>query len=305
MSMTAATDRLPGGRELTTVARARPRSLWRDAYHRLIRNRAAVAGGLMFGVIILMAILAPLLLPHDPNALNPRQSLQPPSVANWFGTDQFGRDILSRIILGSRISVVMGLVAVTIAVTGGSFMGLLVGYYQGLLDMVVGRLVDVMFAFPGILLALVVIAILGPDLSSAMIAVGISAMPLYIRVVRGSVLSLRHVEYVEAARVSGASDLRIVLRHVLPNILAPIIVLASLGIASAIIAGAALSFLGLGVRPPTPDWGEMLSNSRAYLSSAWWMSTFPGLAIVIMVMSINLLGDGLRDALDPRMRDRA
>jgi peptide/nickel transport system permease protein len=170
--------------------------------------------------------------------------------------------------------------------------------------MVVGRLVDVMFAFPGILLALVVIAILGPNLISAMIAVGISAMPLYIRVVRGSVLSLRTTEYIEAARVMGGSDLRIVLRHILPNTLAPIIVLASLGIASAIIAGAALSFLGLGIRPPTPDWGEMLSNSRAYLNSAWWLSTFPGLAIVIMVMSINLLGDGLRDALDPRLQGK-
>lgn len=305
MSMTATTsNRAATGGALAMAAGRKPRSLWRDAYRRLIRNKAAVAGGIIFILIIVTAVAAPLLAPHNPIALNPRQSLQEPGATYWLGTDQFGRDILSRIIFGARVSVLMGLVAVTIAVTGGSLVGLLVGYYQGLLDMIVGRLVDVMFAFPGILLALVVIAILGPDLISAMIAVGISAMPLYIRVVRGSVLSLRGMEYVEAARVVGGSDPRIVLRHILPNTLAPIIVLSSLGIASAIIAGAALSFLGLGIRPPTPDWGEMLSNSRAYLNSAWWLSTFPGLAIVIMVMSINLLGDGLRDALDPRLQAR-
>jgi peptide/nickel transport system permease protein len=304
MTMTVTTNqRAVSGHGLAAAA-GRPRSLWRDAYRRLLRNKGAVVGGIVFVLIILMALTAPLLAPHDPIALSPRQSLQQPNATFWFGTDQFGRDVLSRIISGARVSVAMGLVAVTIAVTGGSLIGLLVGYYQGWLDMAVGRLVDVMFAFPGILLALVVIAILGPDLISAMIAVGISAMPLYIRVVRGSVLSLRTTEYIEAARVMGGSDLRIVLRHILPNTLAPIIVLASLGIASAIIAGAALSFLGLGIRPPTPDWGEMLSNSRAYLSSAWWLSTFPGLAIVIMVMSINLLGDGLRDALDPRLQDK-
>jgi peptide/nickel transport system permease protein len=179
---------------------------------------------------------------------------------------------------------------------------LLAGYYRGVVDMLVGRLVDVMLAFPGILLALVIIAILGPDLASAMIAIGVSAMPVYIRVVRGSVLSLRSSEYIEAARVIGGNDARILLRHMLPNVLAPVIVLASLGIPSAIVSGAALSFLGLGVRPPTADWGEMLSNGRAYLNSAWWLSTFPGLAIMLIVISINLLGDGLRDALDPRMR---
>lgn len=282
----------------------KPRSLWQDAWRRLRRNKGAVGGGIIFLLIIAFAIAAPVLTPHDPIAINPRASLQQPGATYWFGTDQFGRDVLTRIIFGARVSLVMGLVAVTIAVTGGSLVGMLVGYHQGMLDFVVGRLVDVMFAFPGILLALVVIAILGPDLVSAMIAVGISAMPLYIRVVRGTVLSLRGTEYVEAARVIGCTSPRILRRHILPNILAPIIVLASLGIASAIIAGAALSFLGLGVRPPTSDWGEMLSNSRAYLNSAWWLSTFPGLAIVTLVMSINLLGDGLRDALDPRLRDR-
>jgi peptide/nickel transport system permease protein len=181
-------------------------------------------------------------------------------------------------------------------------LGLVSGYFRGVTDMLVSRLVDVMLAFPGILLALVVIAILGTNLSSAMIAVGVSGMPIFIRVVRGSTLSAREYQYVEAARVVGCGNFRILFRHVMPNVAAPIIVLATLGIPSAIIAGAALSFLGLGIKPPTADWGEMLSNGRSFMSTAWWLSTFPGLALMIMVMAINLFGDGLRDALDPRMK---
>jgi peptide/nickel transport system permease protein len=279
-----------------------PRSLWRDAFRKLLLNKGAVIGGVFFLLIVLIALLAPVLVPHDPVQLNARNSLRPPDREFLLGTDQFGRDILSRIIYGSRISVTMGLVAVSISVTGGTILGLMAGYYRGATDTLVGRLVDVMLAFPGILLALVIIAILGPDLMNAMIAVGISATPLYIRVVRGSVMSVAQLEYIEAARVSGANNLRILVRHVLPNVSAPIIVLASLGIPSAIIAGAALSFLGLGVKPPTPDWGEMLSSGRQFMSVAWWLSTFPGLAIVLLVLAINLLGDGLRDALDPRVR---
>jgi peptide/nickel transport system permease protein len=239
---------------------------------------------------------------HDPNKLNARHSLRAPGREYWMGTDQFGRDIVTRIMYGARVSLMMGFVAVAISVTIGSLIGLLAGYYRGGVDMFAGRLVDVMLAFPGILLALVIIAVLGPNLRSAMIAIGISAMPIFIRVVRSSVLSLRGSEYVEAARVMGGSDARILLRHIMPNVLAPVIVLASLGIPAAIISGAALSFLGLGVQPPTADWGEMLSNGRAYLNTAWWLSTFPGVAIMVLVISINLLGDGLRDALDPRMR---
>jgi peptide/nickel transport system permease protein len=284
------------------LSRIRPRSLWRDAFHKLLLNKGAVGGGIIFVIIVIVAIAAPLLAPHDPIGLSPRDSLRSPGLRFWMGTDQFGRDILSRVIYGARISVTMGFVAVSISVTSGTALGLVAGYYRGLTDSLVGRLVDVMLAFPGILLALVIIAILGPDLRNAMIAVGISAMPLYIRVVRGSVLSVAQAEYIEAARVSGANDLRILTRHVLPNVLAPIIVLASLGIPSAIIAGAALSFLGLGVRPPTADWGEMLSSGRQFMNTAWWLSTFPGIAIVVMVLAINLLGDGLRDALDPRVR---
>ncbi len=284
-----------------SVARAH-RGLWLDVLARLLRNRAAVAGGVVFLLLVLVALAAPLLAPYDPVKLNPVDSLLPPGQPYVFGTDSFGRDVLSRVIFGAQTSLVMGLVAVAISVTSGSVLGLIAGYYRGTVDILVMRLADVMLAFPGILLALVVIAVLGPNLVSAMIAVGISAMPVYLRVVRGSVLSVREREYVEAARVLGARDARILARHIFPNVLAPVIVLATLGIPNAIIAGAALSFLGLGVKPPTPDWGAMLAQGRDFLSTAWWLSTFPGLAIVITVLSINLLGDGLRDALDPRLK---
>jgi peptide/nickel transport system permease protein len=278
------------------------RSLWSDALRRLLANRGAAVGGIIFLLIIVIAIIAPVLAPSNPIKLNVVDSLQAPSSRHWLGTDQFGRDILSRIIYGSRISVAMGVVAVAISVVGGSVLGLVSGYFRGVTDMLVSRLVDVMLGFPGILLALVVIAVLGTNLSSAMIAVGVSGMPIFIRVVRGSTLSAREYQYVEAARVVGCGHTRILFRHVMPNVAAPIIVLATLGIPSAIIAGAALSFLGLGIKPPTADWGEMLSNGRSFMSTAWWLSTFPGLALMIMVMAINLFGDGLRDALDPRMK---
>lgn len=298
----AAVHSLPAHDELASLHSKRARSLWGDALRQLARNKAAVGGLIVFALIILMAILAPLLAPHNPVKLNPVDSLIPPGRRYWMGTDSFGRDQLSRIIYGARISVQMGFVAVLIAVVCGSVLGLLSGYYRGLVDLVIGRLTDVLLAFPGILLALVIIAILGPNLHSAMIAVGISAMPTFIRVVRSSALAVSEREYVTAARVIGGRDIHILARHILPNVLAPVIVLATLGIPSAIIAGAALSFLGLGVVPPTPDWGGMLSDGRSYITSAWWLSTFPGLAIVFMVLAINLFGDGLRDALDPRQK---
>jgi peptide/nickel transport system permease protein len=280
----------------------RGRSLWGDALRRLARNRGAAVGGLVFLLVVLLALAAPVLAPHDPVRLNVVESLEAPGARHWLGTDQFGRDVLSRIIYGSRVSVAMGIVAVAISVGAGSMLGLLAGFYRGPVDLVVMRLVDVMLAFPGILLALVIIAVLGPDLKSAMIAVGISGMPLFIRVVRASTLAVRDLHYVEAAQATGCGDLRVLARHVLPNVLTPIIVLVTLGIPSAIVAGAALSFLGLGIKPPTPDWGEMLSRGRAFMGTAWWLSTFPGLAIAIVVLAINRFGDGLRDALDPRMK---
>jgi len=271
------------------------------ALRRLRRNRAAIAGLIVFGLIVLMALTAPWIAPYNPNALSPADSLKPPSLEHWLGTDSFGRDTLSRIIWGARISVQVGFVAVTISVVGGALLGLISGYHRGWVDMAVTRLTDVMLAFPGILLALVIIAVLGRNLTSAMIAVGISAMPAYIRVVRGSVLGVRQLDYVTAAEVIGCSSNRILLRHILPNVIAPVIVLATLGIPNAIIAGASLSFLGLGIQPPTSDWGEMLSSGRNHFAIAWWLSVFPGLAIVITVLTINLFGDGLRDALDPRL----
>ena len=285
-------------------ARGQPpaRGPWSDAWRRLRRNTGATVGGAIFLLIVATAGAAPLLAPEDPVRLNVAESLESPGRRHWLGTDQFGRDVLSRIIYGTRVSVAMGLVAVAISVAGGSVLGLLSGYYRGTADLLVMRLVDVMLAFPGILLALVIIAVLGPNLGSAMVAVGVSGMPLFIRVVRGSTLSVREFQYVEAARATGSGDARIVFRHVLPNVLTPIIVLVTLGIPSAIVAGAALSFLGLGVKPPTPDWGDMLSRGRAFMNTAWWLSTFPGLAIMVIVLAINRFGDGLRDALDPRMK---
>jgi peptide/nickel transport system permease protein len=256
----------------------------------------------VFCLIVVMAVAAPIISPFNPNAINPVDALQPPSTWYPMGTDAFGRDNLSRVIWGSRSSVQIGFVAVAISVVGGAILGLFSGYHRGWIDLVVSRLTDVMLAFPGILLALVIIAVLGRNLYSAMIAVGISAMPGYIRVVRSSVLSVRENDYVTAAQVIGCGSNRILLRHILPNVMAPVIVLATLGIPSAIIAGASLSFLGLGVQPPTSDWGEMLSSGRNQFTLAPWLSIFPGLAIVVTVLTINLFGDGLRDALDPRQQ---
>jgi peptide/nickel transport system permease protein len=249
-----------------------------------------------------MAVAAPIIAPFNPTRVNPIDALQSPSPWYWMGTDAFGRDNLSRVIWGSQTSVQIGFVAVTISVVGGAILGLFSGYHRGWIDLLVMRLTDVMLAFPGILLALVIIAVLGRNLTSAMIAVGISAMPAYIRVVRSSVLSVRQNEYVIAAQVIGCGSNRILRRHILPNVIAPVIVLATLGIPTAIIAGASLSFLGLGVQPPTADWGEMLSSGRNQFALAPWLSIFPGLAIVITVLSVNLFGDGLRDALDPRQQ---
>lgn len=292
---------------MTSRLRANPprasggRSLWRIALERLLHNRGALLGLVILLALILAAIFAPLITHYPPVQLNPLDRLKPPSLVHWFGTDAFGQDVYTRVIYGGRISLQVGFIAVIIAVLIGVPLGLVAGYYGRWADSTVMRLVDVMLAFPGILLALVIIAILGPSLINVMIAVGVSASPTYARVVRGSVLQTKEQAYIEASRQSGARVWRTLLVHVFPNILGPIVVIATLGVANAIIAGAALSFLGLGAGPPTPEWGLMLSDGRNYLRQAWWVSTFPGLAIMVTVLSINLLGDGLRDALDPRL----
>ena len=276
-------------------------SPWRQAIERVIKNPTAMAGLVTLLLLIVIAVAAPLLAPYNPVKQNPMLSLRPPSPEHWLGTDQFGRDILSRIIFGSRISLRVGLVSVSIALVCGGTLGLIAGYYGGWIDQLISRLVDLLLAFPGILLALVIVSVIGPSLTNVMIAVGIAVTPNYARVVRGSVLAAKENIYVEAARAIGAKDRRTLVLHILPNVLAPIIVLATLGVAGAILTGAALSFLGLGAKPPTPEWGAMLSEGRNYMRLAWWISTFPGLAIMLTVLAINLLGDGLRDTLDPRM----
>lgn len=283
-------------------ASRRSESLWRKSFRRLRRNRAAMLGFAVILVLVFVAVFAPAIAPHPPNRQNPLASLQAPSSEYRLGTDQFGRDILSRLIYGTRVSLRVGLVAVGIAAVLGIPFGLIAGYYGGWVDMVISRVVDLMLAFPGILLALVIVSIMGPSLFNVMIAVGVAASPNYARLVRGSVLSAKEQVYVESARAVGAYVRGILLRHILPNILAPVIVLATLGTAGAILSAAALSFLGLGAQPPTPEWGAMLSEGRNYMRLAWWVTTFPGIAIMVTVLSVNLLGDGLRDALDVRIR---
>jgi peptide/nickel transport system permease protein len=282
--------------------RTAPRSPSRQVLRRLGRSKGALVGSLILGTLILAAFAAPLLTPYEPLAISPLDRLQPPNARHWLGTDVLGRDLFTRILFGARVSLQTGLISVTIAILIGVPLGLFSGFYGGLTDRSLMRIVDLMLTFPGILLALVVVAILGPDLFNAMLAVGISASPVFARVVRATVLSSREQAYVEAARAVGCSNARIMVRHILPNTVAPIIVLGTLGVAGAIIAAAALSYLGLGARPPHPEWGALLSEGRNYLRAAWWMTTFPGLAIMTAVLSINLLGDGLRDAFDPRLQ---
>jgi peptide/nickel transport system permease protein len=272
------------------------------ALMRVAHSRSAVVGGSLLMLVILLALAAPLISPYDPIKTNQRLSLEAPSLAHLMGTDRFGRDIFSRVVWAGQTSLPIGLVSVAIGVLAGVTVGLLAGYYGGWVDAISMRLVDLLLAFPGILLALAIIAILGGSLTNLMIAVGIAAIPEYVRITRGTVLSLKQREFVLAARVIGCRGPAIMLRHILPNVVAPLIVLATLGMAAAIITGSALSFLGLGIKPPTPEWGNMLAEGREFLQRAPWVAFFPGAAIMLTVLSINLLGDGLRDALDPRMR---
>jgi len=271
-------------------------------------SRTLTTPSLVFGLGVLsawvaVAVLATWVAPHDP-FVTVGGSRQPPSLEHWFGTDRLGRDVLSRVIFGARASLILGFISVAIGSSVGTVLGLASGYYRGTVDTVTMRLVDAMLAFPGILLALVVIAALGPSITNAMIAVGVSSIPQYARLVRSTVLTIREAPYIEAARSVGLPELRILLWHVLPNAAAPLLVLSTLQFGSAISVGAGLSFLGLGAQPPTPEWGLMAAVGREFLGRAWWISTFPGLAIFTVVMASNLLGDSVQRILDPRLRSR-
>lgn len=270
--------------------------LWK----RLRKNHLAVIGGGLLAVFLVMALFAPLLAPYDPLAQDLYNRLKPPSLDHPFGTDDFGRDILSRVIYGSRISLRIGVVAVVIALALGTAIGLVAGYWGGVLDQLLMRLMDLLLAFPSILLAIGIVAILGPGLENAMLAIGLVAVPQYARLVRASALSVREMDYVQASRALGSGHMRILLVAILPNCLAPLIVQATLGLATAILDAAGLSFLGLGAQPPMPEWGAMLSNGRELIVRAPWVLTFPGLAIFFTVLAFNLFGDGLRDSLDPK-----
>jgi peptide/nickel transport system permease protein len=282
--------------EKPSGVRARLAELGRD----LLRSQGVVIGGTIFLLLVLVAIFAPVIAPENPIEQNYGATLRPPSREHLMGTDNFGRDIFSRVVFGTRISLRVGLISVGIAAAIGIPLGLVAGYYGGLIDSVAMRLVDVMLAFPGILLAFVIVAVLGSSLTNLMIAIGIGSIPGFARLIRGQVLATRALSYVEAARVIGARDPRIVGRHILPNVASPIIVYGTLKVATAILAGASLSFLGLGVQRPTPEWGVMLADGRNFLQQQWWIAAFPGLAIMVTTLAINLLGDGIRDLHDPR-----
>jgi len=291
--MSAAADIASAPRELTPAQRA---------LRRLARRRGAVVGLAIIALFVVLALAAPYLAPDDPLKTNFLLVRKPPSGPHPFGTDEIGRDVLSRVIWGARAELLAGLVSVAIALALGVPLGLLAGYVGRWVDMLISRLSDAMLACPSLILAIALAYTLGPSLTSAMIAIGVTYTPVFVRLTRAQVLAVKVEDYIEAARAVGNSHLRIALRHVLPNVIPPLLVQATLSIALAIIAEASLSFLGLGQQPPTPSWGSMLNVAKNYIDNAPWMAVWPGLSIFLVVMSFNLLGDGLRDALDPRHR---
>ncbi len=271
-------------------------------FRRFAANRGAIAGAVVLTVLILAAAAAPVLTPYHFAKIAPSSTYQRPSNEHLFGTDRFGRDVFARVLYGGRLSLQVGLIATAVGAGIGVPVGLVAGGIGGTVDNVIMRTIDVMLAFPGLLLAIGIVAILGTGLTNLMIAVGIGSVPGFARVVRGSVLAAREHEYVLAARAIGCREWTMMARHILPNVMAPIIVLATLNVGSAILAGSTLNFLGMGAKPPSPEWGIMLADGRDTLTRAWWVSVFPGLAIMVTTMSTNFVGDGLRQALDPRMK---
>jgi peptide/nickel transport system permease protein len=278
------------------------RSHWAIGFARLRRNRGAVAGACVVVFFIVISAIAPWLTDDDPIQVQFEHRFGAPSWRHPLGTDSFGRDLLSRVLYGGRLSLSVGLIAIAISDVIGIPLGLLSGYRGGRFDNMMMRLVDLWLAFPGLLLAIAIVAILGPGLQNVMIAIGIGGIPGLVRLVRGQVLSVRNLEFVDAARAIGGGDAHIIRTHVFPNVLAPIVVLTTLRLAGAILSGVGLSFLGLGAQPPSPEWGAIVAEGRSYLREAWWVSTLPGVGIFLTVMGFNLLGDGLRDAFDPRLR---
>jgi len=272
------------------------------AWRQLRKNRLALAGGAVVILLGAVAVCAPLLAPYDPAAYDVKQILLAPGPQHWFGTDQLGRDVLSRMLYGARISMAVGFVSVGIAVLLGTLIGTLAGYYGGRVDELLMRFVDLMLNFPRLFLLLTLIALLRPSIWVIMAVIGFTGWMGLARLVRGEILSLREREFVQGARALGAADARIMVKHILPNALVPVLVSATLGVAGAILTESGLSFLGLGVQPPTPSWGNILIDGKANIEIAWWLSAFPGLAILATVLAYNLLGEGLRDALDPRLR---
>ena len=282
----------------------KPSSLWKDTFRRLLRDKMAVAGMIVLLVIILASTFAPLLTPYNPDeVVLSKRFIKPFTQGHILGTDHLGRDLFTRILYGGRVSVPVGVFAVMIAMVIGVIIGLLSGYYRGMVDTISVFGINILMAFPYVLLAIAIIAALGPGLRNAMIAVSIVGVPFYARIVRGTVLSLREREFILAERALGASDLRIILRHILPNTISPVIVGATLDVGWMIVMAAGLSFLGLGAQPPTAEWGVMLSDGQKYIRTASYLSLFPGAAIFLVVLSLNFLGDGLRDALDPNLKD--
>ncbi|HZW67209.1 MAG TPA: nickel transporter permease [Pseudogracilibacillus sp.] len=278
-------------------------SPWREAWREFRKNKVAVVGVVIVLFFVILALFAPIIAYEGMNEQMMADRLQPPSKQYWLGTDDFGRDIFSRIVYGARISLWIGFTSVIGSVIVGSVLGILAGYYGRWIDLLISRIFDIMLAFPSILLAIAIVAVLGPSLRNALIAIAIINIPNFGRLIRSRVLSIKEDEYIMAARAIGLKDLRILFSHILPNSIAPVIVQGSLAIATAILEAAALGFLGLGAQPPLPEWGKMLADSKDYLQTAPWTMIFPGLAIMLTVLGFNLMGDGLRDVMDPRMKN--
>ncbi|MCA9833204.1 MAG: ABC transporter permease [Thermomicrobiales bacterium] len=275
-----------------------PRQMY---WRRFRKNPMCIVGTFLVILLLFIAIFGRMLAPYDPILVDTPARFSPPNSTNWFGTDEFGRDIFSRILYGGRLAVQIGLVSVVVAFLGGIVLGLISGYYGGFVDTILSRILEIWLSFPDILFVIAVVAMLGPSLQTVILALGFQSIPAYARIVRGSVLSARRELYVEAAHSVGVGNGRVMTRHILPNVVAPLIILSSLRFGSALLTGAGLSFIGLGAQPPTPEWGAILSTGRMYMYQAPWITIFPGLAIAIFVLGVNMLGDGLRDVLDPRL----